>query len=1131
MTAAPSGDNGPLIHKHEKIRFRRTEIAPLDDLPSAGRRDALRVADRPRRGMRLFAAALSLVVLAFVAGLTVVWLAATPERIDRKADAALSALFGRPIDARFAAPRLAWQGFRLISVAVDDVALAEKGAAAPFVTAGSLTFGLRIFPLLRGKMEFGSATIADARLETSGGQGTGLLDGISGEDGLVDGDRAVDAVYGGIGQIGAALSRNRTESLSLENVQIVHNGASGHVADIASLVLSRSSDGQITADGDLALDGQSVTLSGMAAVDAGSGRVNALDVSVRTDAMDWATSAGPAATLTGLKGVAAFSLKGSQDAPGEALTVQLAAEEAVATLYDGDTISGGVTLDAVLAKGSGKLEIASLSMDMDRTKLRFHGAVGPQPVSEKEDTAPAYRFELLSDGSIIEPDDSGEPAMAIFSQASGHFTPGDQRLSIDRFTVRAPSGEVFGSASATFAEKGSPSVYLEISVPEMAVADAKQLWPVGVAVRARAWVLRQIYGGEVRNGRIMLATGPGRIFAGSVLTPEEVSGHFEIKRARADIAGTLPPLRDSVGTIEFHGSNVDIALEAGTVFMPTGRTVDLKSGSFTIRDAHVWPVFGELDIKVAGGAPAILELSSYEPINALTYLKLAPEDLSGSANGTVTARIPLGKNFNTGTWDVGLTYSGLGIAKGFEGQSISNAAGTIRITPEKAVIKADAKLNGVPAQISMVEPLKAGTSVAKVRDISLLLDDKARNGVAPGLSGLLKGTINVKLAAGYAKAQNITADLTKAKLSLPWVGWSKGAGIPAKAEFALARDSSGLVRITDFVLSGETFNISGDMTVSGGNLVSAKFGNVRLNRGDSANVHVTRDGKGYSVKVGGKQLDARALVKQVFSDATNAPGAATSVKLTANLESLTGFNGEVLSDVTLSYSGTGTKVSGLKVDAVSKSGGKISISNGSDDGARKVKMTSADAGAILRFLDIYDKMRGGSITLDLAAKGDGPLTGQIDARDFQVIDEPRLASVVTTAKDENGENLTDKTKGKVDVSKVKFERGFTRIEQGTGYLKLSEGVLRGPVIGATYQGTLYDAAGKMNMTGVFMPAYGLNRIFGELPIVGEILGNGRDKGLLGITFRLDGKAGEPDLHVNPMSLIAPGIFRQIFEFR
>ena len=71
----------------------------------------------------------------------------------------------------------------------------------------------------------------------------------------------------------------------------------------------------------------------------------------------------------------------------------------------------------------------------------------------------------------------------------------------------------------------------------------------------------------------------------------------------------------------------------------------------------------------------------------------------------------------------------------------------------------------------------------------------------------------------------------------------------------------------------------------------------------------------------------------------------------------------------------------------------------------------------------------------------------------------------------------------------------------------------------------------MDVTGTFMPVYGLNRIFGELPLFGPLLGNGRDRGLIGVTFKLDGDADEPKLQINPLSIIAPGIFRSIFEFR
>ena len=57
------------------------------------------------------------------------------------------------------------------------------------------------------------------------------------------------------------------------------------------------------------------------------------------------------------------------------------------------------------------------------------------------------------------------------------------------------------------------------------------------------------------------------------------------------------------------------------------------------------------------------------------------------------------------------------------------------------------------------------------------------------------------------------------------------------------------------------------------------------------------------------------------------------------------------------------------------------------------------------------------------------------------------------------------------------------------------------------------------------------KIVGELPLIGVLLGNGRDRGLLGITFKLNGPFNQPKLTINPLSIIAPGVFRSIFEFQ
>jgi nicotinamidase-related amidase len=40
----------------------------------------------------------------------------------------------------------------------------------------------------------------------------------------------------------------------------------------------------------------------------------------------------------------------------------------------------------------------------------------------------------------------------------------------------------------------------------------------------------------------------------------------------------------------------------------------------------------------------------------------------------------------------------------------------------------------------------------------------------------------------------------------------------------------------------------------------------------------------------------------------------------------------------------------------------------------------------------------------------------------------------------------------------------------------------------------------------------------------------KEGGLIGVTFKVEGKLDAPSLMINPLSAITPGIFRKIFEF-
>lgn len=76
--------------------------------------------------------------------------------------------------------------------------------------------------------------------------------------------------------------------------------------------------------------------------------------------------------------------------------------------------------------------------------------------------------------------------------------------------------------------------------------------------------------------------------------------------------------------------------------------------------------------------------------------------------------------------------------------------------------------------------------------------------------------------------------------------------------------------LSGFALDGKSFSIDGTVTLSGGNLATARFTRVALNRGDDVSVSVKRSGTGYAVDVSGEALDARALIKQFLSDSDTA---------------------------------------------------------------------------------------------------------------------------------------------------------------------------------------------------------------------------------------------------------------------
>ncbi|SDA74566.1 DUF3971 domain-containing protein [Mesorhizobium qingshengii] len=1120
--------------QHEKIRFRRDEITDLGTFPSACRVPPLGQASIGR-GFRIlarvFAGFASLVLLAAVVVYLVGVSGVGSERLRAEAETAIEKLAGLDVDVSVGPARITLDGSSFIALQVSDVSL-KTADGKPMADAGRVRFGVRLIPLLWGDVRLTSARISDARIvvaamPTSGDWTAALRN----ENGLIDPEKLSDAVFGNIHRALDAVREDSLRRIDLRNVEFVlPDTATIRRVKITDATVAQSGPGGVEFSSQAEVDGRVVTVAASATRDIAVHRVTALNASI--DLAD----AGDTTAAAGKLGAVALKLTGSEGTGTNAsrLTAALSSTGSVFDLDARGLLPADVGVDATLVAGSNKIQVDRLLLKTGRSTFNFAGSVGPKPATGAAGEEPSYRYDLTSDGSTLAPSESPEPALAFLARIAGVYQTISHKLVAEQIALRSDSsGEVLGTAAVEFVDGKAPGINLAFNVHNMPVSHVKQLWPWFSARNARLWVLDNLFGGRVVDANLQFHVVPDRLGNGVPLSADEVFGRFQIEGSRFDTAGRIPPIRDAVGVVGFRANDVDIALTSGTVFMPSGRTVAASNGTLTVKAANHPPVIGSLDLDVEGEAPAIAELASYEPINAMRHVGFLPEDLSGSVTGHVKADIPLQSGIDTSKldWLVSLDYTGLSLAKPFEGQTVADADGSITIDPEKAVISAKAALNGMPAELDLVEPLEDG-GPARSRKVALVLDDKVRAAAMPGLTPLLAGTVKVAIDKSGTGNQNVSADLTNARLDIPWAGWSKGAGVPANVTFVMTK-SGDTTTLSDFNLDGKTFSVDGSVVLVNGALSSARFSKVALNRGDDVAVSVKRSGKGYAVDVNGNVLDARSLIKQFTSDvdtATKTTGS-DAISVSADVDQLTGFHDEQLSNLKLDYSAAGSRVNGLKVSATASSGAAITISNTTGEGRRALNVQSADAGAILRFLNIYEHMEGGSITLALSGASDGPMKGKVDTTNFFVVNEPKLASIVSTTPAGDSRSLNQAVKGNLDTSRVKFERGYAEIDKGSGYLKLANGVLRGPRIGTTFQGTLYDQDNNMDMTGTFMPVYGLNRIFGELPIVGALLGNGRDRGLIGVTYRLKGNANKPLLDVNPLSVIAPGIFRSIFEYR
>jgi hypothetical protein len=1054
--------------------------------------------------------------------------------VRQEALAALQRVLPPGFTAEVGSASTVFDGFGGLGVSFDEIRLSDKTTGASIFSAGRATMAVSSLSLLRGSPEVRRITISDAdiNLPANARQDSPLPTVSELPDRLSE-------VFGQARQLLAGTASNGVAmDFLVSDVNLTFTGGA-ELTIAAARLYGPPANREIVAD--LEMYERPFTVSGTLSTNS-AGRLGidlqgdgfpipVTNIATMLSAVE--SDHEPGARRDPILANIRLTAQETPEEEPDALTFSVAPIDFSLKLDDGDFITLNARFDFEWVPDRKMLALKSSPFAIGRSSALVSGAIRDHAAPAGSDGAGAYEFQLLGSRGVSNPADSPEAPVRFATKVDGQWNPSEAVVEFTRLELDSSSGYAEAAGRIDYGIE-IPTALFAVSVTDFSLQGVKQFWPASVARAARRWVLSNLAGGQVTKGEFLIAEPMRRRIEG---TDERLQGDSEVELAvegvRFDVTGEIPPVRDATGTVRFKDGSATITLDKGTAYLPSGRTTNASNGTLVIHpEDEQKRVMADLELDVEGDADAIGELISFRPISAKRFRDYEPEELSGSVDARVTMRFALNPDENTPPpdWDVELDLQNASLSTPFEGRLLSELTGRVAIDPRRADIDVDGRIDGLPAHIVMVQPFEGGDVQAE-REIVLELSDEDRAKIAPGLDDIVSGITPVQVSGAREDGQMaITADLTAAQLSLPWIGWSKGSGIDSSTKFDLVIDGDE-TRIRNFVLDGNSFSAAGDITVSEAGIRQARFGKVKLNETDDIAVTIDRSGKGYSIAVNGASFDARALLRHIRKQlASGGGGGGVPIELSATIGSVRGFGGERLTGLKMSMRHDGENLVGLDLTASSASGFPVSVKLSGAGADRTITADALDGGEILRFLDIYGQVRGGILTLSLRGSGASGLVGPLTLDDFRIFDEPRLKSLVSTSAGNSG-SLSQALKREIDTSEVGFDNARVVLSIAPGRLDVAEGVVRGTLVGSTFQGTVFDRNNQMRMTGTFMPAYGLNSLFADIPILGVLLGNGNDRGLIGVTYLLEGDYRKPGVSVNPLSVIAPGVFRSIFEYR
>lgn len=771
------------------------------------------------------------------------------------------------------------------------------------------------------------------------------------------------------------------------------------------------------------------------------------------------------------------------------------------------------------------ITLRNLEMAGGGSRIRLTGTVAPP-----SDPVAPWVFRLSSQDSSLREESARNHQIELDSIViAGRIAQGFGGIRLDELSVTG--SEVSINASLLVGKfENRDGFELNLVARRMPALALLSFWPTFVVPDIRGYIIDAVKGGQVdRFSYAINLTRQQFTDAMAQLPMPDDSVLMEIDAHDVSFVPQpgLPVFKSLESKSRVTGRTVTVNVSKGQIPFSGGRAITLGETVFRIGDVNANPPQPQITSKLKGGVDAFGEFLKSDLLKPYYHLPFEPSQVKGSMDSQVALSFPLVERPAPEAVSVTAsgTISNLTVERVIGRDKLENGQFTFLHDKTGMVVKGDARIGGMPSTLELRHP--AGVAYPDV-NLTGSIDEAARTRRGFKFGNQLTGPVGVKAVArefgGPKQVTQVEVDLTKAGINGIIPGWVKPAGKTGKATFRLSTGAGDTMIFEDLNLDGGNgVAAKGDVILGpDGQLNAAKLSSLKISPGDSMTLDAERKDAILKLSIRASTIDLRPELKTSFASAPAGPASPANADIDLDLKATAavGFNNETLTGLEMKLAQRDGAWRDLKLS------GKIGRASVLGQNARNeqnqpvIAIETNDAGALLRYMDLYKRMMGGNMLLQFAGKSDA-MNGSIIVRNFALRDDPALANVAATSKAAGRQTISDP--GEVAFSKLRADFTFD-----SGRMTLKDATLSGPQVGGTVEGTLDFQKDRADLSGTFVPAYGLNNAFNHIPIVGQLLG-GKDEGLFAINFRVTGALSAPTVSVNPLSAVAPGFLRKFFS--